>query len=225
MGNGEKVTASQFLTYFGFDPPVQFTPYEKLSGGEKRRLHLMMELIKNPNFLILDEPTNDLDLLTLNALEEFLENYQGCLVIVSHDRYFMDRLVDHLFVFEGEGIIKDFNGNYSDWRDMEDIKEKTLRDESKQSSQKSPAVEVIAPVIVPEQSIPKRKLSFNEKREYETLEKEIRILETTKEDLETKMASGQGSHSQFVEWSNEASKISQMLDEKSIRWLELSEGI
>jgi ATP-binding cassette subfamily F protein uup len=117
LGDGSKVSASQFLTLFQFPPEMQYTYVSKLSGGEKRRLFLLTVLVKNPNFLILDEPTNDLDLLTLQTLEEFLLHFKGCLVVVSHDRYFMDKLVDHLFVFEGDGIVKDFTGNYREWRD------------------------------------------------------------------------------------------------------------
>ena len=219
LGTGEKLSASQFLQYFGFEPEVQFTPVGKLSGGERRRLHLMTVLIKNPNFLILDEPTNDLDLLTLNTLEEFLANFQGCLIIVSHDRYFMDKLVDHLFIFKGQGEIKDFNGKYSEYRNYVEDEEKKERAALRSGNTKP--VEVVAPAPVVE----KKKMTFSEKREYETLEKEIELLDARKIELEELMASGKGSHQEIADWAKEHATAIASVDSKSIRWLELGEMI
>ncbi|KOY86086.1 ABC transporter [bacterium 336/3] len=219
LGNGETITASQFLNRFLFSPEVQYKPIEKLSGGEKRRLQLMQVLIQNPNFLILDEPTNDLDIQTLNILEEFLENFQGCLLLVSHDRYFMDKLVEHLFILEGEGKIKDFNGNYSDYRNWLD---EQTEQEKMQEKNKSEKIETkIEPTITA--SVSKRKLSFKEKQEFESLEKEIKQLEQKKAQLVEKLNVGEGSHEDLINWAKEIEQISSLLDEKEIRWLELSE--
>lgn len=216
MGDGREITASQFLQYFQFAPPRQYDMVSKLSGGEKRRLQLLRVLIKNPNFLILDEPTNDLDIMTLNILEEFLENFQGCLLLVSHDRYFMDHLVDHLFVFKGEGKIKDFPGNYTDYREYtseieEEKKEKTP------SVSSSPRTET--------KKEEKRKLSFNEKREYELLEGEIEKLEKQKELLILKMNEGITEHEELLKLANEIENISHLIEKKSDRWLELGEFV
>lgn len=217
LGNGETITASQFLNRFLFPPEVQYKPIEKLSGGEKRRLQLMQVLIQNPNFLILDEPTNDLDIQTLNILEDFLESFQGCLLLVSHDRYFMDKLVEHLFILEGEGKIKDFNGNYSDYRNWLD-----------EQAEQEKAIEKIKPEVKtePHTTTPtttKRKLSFKEKQEFENLEKEIKQLEEKKAILVTRLNAGEGSHEDLINWAREIEQISNLLDEKEMRWLELSE--
>ena len=217
LGTGEKLSASQFLTYFGFEPEMQFTPVSKLSGGERRRLHLMTILIKNPNFLILDEPTNDLDLLTLNTLEEFLEHFQGCLLIVSHDRYFMDKLVQHLFLFKGNGEVKDFNGTYSAYRNYLEDEEKAAKAALKQSNKPAPVAEVPIP------KVEKKKMSFGEKREYETLEKEIELMEARKIELEEKMASPDASHADIAKWAEEFKKILHDVEAKTNRWLELAE--
>jgi ATP-binding cassette subfamily F protein uup len=217
LGSGENLSASQFLEYFGFEPEMQFTPVGKLSGGERRRLHLMTVLIKNPNFLILDEPTNDLDLLTLNTLEEFLQHFQGCLLIVSHDRYFMDKLVDHLFIFEGQGVIRDFNGTYSNYRDKVEEDEKMAR-----SNQRKGIVPVAAPVLTLAQP-EKKKLSFNEKREYDSLESEIAALESRRKLLEQKMSEGNASHIDITAWSKEIEKILIDIDKKTERWMVLGE--
>ncbi|CAN5411220.1 ABC-F family ATP-binding cassette domain-containing protein [soil metagenome] len=216
MGDGREITASQFLQYFQFAPPRQYDMVSKLSGGEKRRLQLLKVLIKNPNFLILDEPTNDLDIMTLNILEEFLENFQGCLLLVSHDRYFMDHLVDHLFVFKDEGKIKDFPGNYTDYREYASQVE-----EEKKS--KAPAAS--APPYLNNKKEEKRKLSFNEKREYELLEGEIEKLEKQKELLILKMNAGITDHEELLNLANEIENISQLIEEKSDRWLELGEYV
>ncbi|HNE83451.1 MAG TPA: ABC-F family ATP-binding cassette domain-containing protein [bacterium] len=209
MADGSTLSASQFLNQFLFPPELQHTPVYKLSGGEKRRLFLLTVLIKNPNFLILDEPTNDLDLITLSVLEEFLLHFQGCLLIVSHDRYFMDRLVDHIFVFEGDGVIRDFIGNYGEYREAERVKE-TVKD--------TPAEKIIV-----KDTNKKTKLSYKEKIEFENLEKEIAALEKEKNELENKLNRGSADYIELQKWSERLSVISQTLDEKSMRWLELAE--
>ena len=216
LSDGSKVSASQFLNLFQFPPEQQFTYVSKLSGGERRRLHLLTVLILNPNFLILDEPTNDLDLLTLGILEEFLLNYKGCLIVVSHDRYFMDKLVDHLFIFEGNGVIRDYNGTYTEWRMVEEEKEKeAARLKSKEvEEQKKKDTQL---------KTEKKKLSFKEKFEFETLGKEIEALENEKTELEQKMSGSQATHTQLQEWANRMEVVIQSIDEKTMRWLELSE--
>lgn len=217
LSDGSKVSAGQFLQLFQFPPEVQYTYVSKLSGGEKRRLHLLTVLIKNPNFLILDEPTNDLDLLTLGILEEFLMNYTGCLLVVSHDRYFMDKLVDHLFIFEGEGKIRDYNGCYSEYRISEDEKIKNLT-----KLKPKPQESVVAENKKADTSN-KRKLSFKEKFELETVEKQLANLEMEKAELTSRLSSGSGSHTDLIDWSQRMEVIIKEIDEKSIRWLELSE--
>jgi len=213
MGNGNRMTASQFLNYFLFPPETQFNFVEKLSGGEKRRLYLCTILMRNPNFLILDEPTNDLDIMTLNVLEDYLRNFQGCAIVVSHDRFFMDKIVDHLFVFEGEGLIKDFPGNYSDYRDWVEAKEKEQRSPEKKEK-------VAKPKQVKEGV---HKLSFNDKRELEQLEKDIASLEEEKQVIETAMNSGDCASEELVIMSQRHGEIRDLLDDKELRWLELSE--
>ncbi len=216
LSDGTKVRASQFLQLFQFPPEMHFTYYSKLSGGEKRRLHLLTVLIKNPNFLILDEPTNDLDLLTLNILEDFLMSYKGCLVVVSHDRYFMDKMVDHLFIFEGDGKIQDYNGRYSDYRlDMEE-KEKA---EIKSKTEKSADVKSAESAKVPA----KKKFTFKEKQEFEKLEKEIAALEEEKSSLTEKLSNGSGDHVKINEWALRMQQILDEVDVKTLRWMELSE--
>lgn len=217
MANGQTVTASQFLQLFRFPPAVQYSLVSKLSGGERRRLQLLKVLIKNPNFLILDEPTNDLDLDTLNVLEDFLENFGGCLLIVSHDRYFMDRLVEHLFVFEGEGNIRDFPGNYTDYRDW--LEEEEIR--RKEQATKAAAPKAATPAANGSES--KKKLSFKEKQEYERLETEIDKLESRKKELVNKLNAGSASHDELIAWSREIEQIEHDLAVKSDRWLELGE--
>jgi ATP-binding cassette subfamily F protein uup len=220
-GTGEAITASQLLTHFLFPPKQQYSYVSTLSGGEKRRLQLLQILVKNPNFLILDEPTNDLDIATLNVLEEFLADYQGCIILVSHDRYFMDRLVEHLFVFEGEGIVRDFAGNYSDYR--EDLKEREAEEAEKQ---KQTAKNISIPPKEKEtKTTTKTKLSYKEKQEYERLEKEIADLETLKEKFLEKLNIGKGTHQELLEWSREIERITQDIDTKTNRWIELAELI
>jgi ATP-binding cassette subfamily F protein uup len=222
MGDGSKITASQFLQLFQFPPDSQYTYVSKLSGGEKRRLYLLTVLMKNPNFLILDEPTNDLDLLTLNTLEDFLVNFKGCLIIVSHDRYFMDKLVDSLFVFEGDGVISGFTGNYADYRDKLDEKER-LEKEALKKSNKVNGPEVIVTTESKPESAKKAKLSFKEKFEYDNLEKEIAALEKEKESLTEKMNNPEIKHQDLQTASERYGIVIQLIEEKSLRWLELSE--
>ncbi|MBS1773306.1 MAG: ABC-F family ATP-binding cassette domain-containing protein [Bacteroidetes bacterium] len=214
LATGGSLSAAQFLQLFLFTPEQQYTYLSKLSGGEKKRLQLLSILFRNPNFLILDEPTNDLDLPTLSVLENFLSDYQGCLLIVSHDRYFMDRLVDHLFVFEGEGVIRDFPGNYTHYRIWQ-----------KEEEQKKKIEEAIteAAVQTPQQTKDKKKLSFNEKREFENLGKEIPALEKEKADITEKMGTPNLPYEELQKLSNRITEVTSLLEEKELRWLELSE--
>lgn len=214
LGTGEQVAVSKLLDMFLFPPSVQHTPISKLSGGERRRLQLLKVLVSNPNFLILDEPTNDLDIDTLNVLEDFLSEFAGCLLLVSHDRYFMDNLVEHLFVFEGEGKIKDFYGNYTDYKDQKT----ELNSESKKTETKSSTV---AATTVVERK--KKKASFKEQQEYKNLETEIAQLESLKQELTDKLNKGSSSHSELAEWALAIEKANLQIDEKSLRWLELGE--
>ncbi len=216
MADGSKIPASAFLTLFQFPPEVQHTFVSKLSGGEKRRLFLLTVLIRNPNFLILDEPTNDLDLITLNILEDFLLHFGGCLLVVSHDRYFMDKLVDHLFIFEGDGMVTDFNGSYAEWREQ---KEESQREESRIKNQESKIKSDRLNAVKQE----KKKISFKDKYEFEQLEKEIELLEKEKMTLMEWMNSGNGTHEELMQWSNRLVEVTKIVDEKSLRWLELNE--
>ena len=214
---GKMLTASQFLQHFLFTPEKQHSYVYKLSGGEKRRLYLCTVLMANPNFLVLDEPTNDLDIETLQVLEEYLRDFKGCVIVVSHDRYFMDKVVDHIFVFGGEGEIKDFPGNYSDWRDW--------RNEEKAAAAKE-AAEKNAKSTAPKQNYrteSKRKLTFKERKEYESLEEEIMALEDEKAEIEQAMSSGTLDNDTLVKKSMRIQEVIALIDEKSMRWLELSE--
>lgn len=217
LANGDKITASQFLEHFMFAPKMQYTPVEKLSGGEKRRLGLMMVLIKNPNFLILDEPTNDLDLLTLNKLEDFLQNFGGCLIIVSHDRFFMDKLVDHFFVFEGQGVIEDFHGTYNEFR------EQALAKTSSGVQQKKAPFPKKEKQAENKSAKESKKLSFTERKEYQKLEKEIASLEEKKGVIETKMGSGELEYEALTKTSTEFEQLKDEIDKKMMRWLEMAE--
>jgi len=212
LASGGSLTAAQFLQLFLFDPDKQYTYISKLSGGEKRRLHLLSILFRNPNFLILDEPTNDLDLPTLSVLENFLSEFPGCLLIVSHDRYFMDRLVDHLFVFEGDGVVRDFPGNYTQYR-LEQAK-----GENKPAPKQETTKAVVAAPVTN-----KRQLSFKEKREFETLEKELSDLAKEKDTITEKLNSSHLPFEEVQQLANRIGEIAQLLDEKEMRWLELSE--
>src|SRR5690606_10337753 len=214
VAGGSTITVSQFLNKFGFPPKQQHTPIGNLSGGERRRLQLLMILIKNPNFLILDEPTNDLDIMTLNTLEDFLDNFPGCLIIVSHDRYFMDRLVDHLFVFQGEGIVKDFPGNYSEFREWEKEQKAQLKD--KAPAERSKIKEE------PTKSA-SNKASFKEKKEFEEVQVEMAALEKEKQEVVDLISQGSDDHETLLSWSTRVQEIDQQLEILEMRWLELSE--
>ncbi len=218
LADGTKVSAAQFLQLFLFTPEKQYTYISKLSGGEKRRLHLLSILFRNPNFLVLDEPTNDLDLPTLSILEEFLLSYQGCIVIVSHDRYFMDKLVDHLFVFEGAGEVRDFPGNYTQYRDWEKEQSEKGKEEARNES-KAPE----KPIVVAAPVVEAKKMSFKEKRELELLEKDMATLEAEKKDIDAKLAAGDLPYEKLEPLARRVGEIIQLLDEKGLRWLELSE--
>jgi ATP-binding cassette subfamily F protein uup len=224
LADGSTLSASQFLTLFLFPPEQQYTYLSKLSGGEKKRLQLLAILFRNPNFLILDEPTNDLDLPTLSVLENFLSDYRGCLLIVSHDRYFMDRLVDHLFVFEGDGVVRDYPGNYSNYRIEERAKEK---DKSKENSKKPEpvAAKAVAQPVAAPPAQEKKKFSFKDKREYDQLEKEIATLEAEKASITEKMMDASLNYDEIQKLSNRMTYITKEQETKENRWLELSEYI
>ena len=219
--DGAKMTAAQMLNFFLFPPDTQYNYIEKLSGGEQRRLYLCTVLMQNPNFLILDEPTNDLDIMTLNVLEEYLKSFAGCVIIVSHDRFFMDKIVDHLFVFEGEGKITDFPGNYTIYRN------KQLLDEENEKIQNQARKKEVEKVQIKDDSYlsQKKKLTFNEKREFEALENEIEQLENEKEILETALNSGDLPHDELYRQSEKLVSIKEQIDKKELRWLDLSELI
>jgi ATP-binding cassette subfamily F protein uup len=226
LADGSKLSASGLLTKFLFPPDVQYSLVSKLSGGEKRRLFLMTILIKNPNFLILDEPTNDLDIVTLSVLEDFLASFQGCVLIVTHDRYFMDKLVDHLFVFEGNGVVRDFTGNYTEYRDRKDQEDKAIASgQMIVTEKKEPEQIVFSGTKSSELSSGKRKPTFKEKFEYEQLEKEMADLENEKKSLSEKMNSGITDHEEIMKCSERIAKIISLLDEKGMRWLELAEVV
>lgn len=213
LGNGKRLTASQFLQHFLFTPETQYNYVYKLSGGERRRLYLCTVLMRNPNFLVLDEPTNDLDIVTLQVLEEYLLNFKGCVIVVSHDRYFMDKVVDHLLVFNGQGDIRDFPGNYSDYREWKEAEQKKLKQEEKPVAQKTVRV----------RQNEKRKLSFKERRDMEQLELDIAMLEEEKKQIEEALCSGTLTVEQLTEQSKRLPILNDELDEKTLRWLELSE--
>ncbi len=213
LANGGSLSAAQFLQLFLFPPEQQYTYISKLSGGEKRRLHLLSILFRNPNFLVLDEPTNDLDLPTLGVLENFLSEFAGCLLIISHDRYFMDRLVDHLFVFEGDGDVRDFPGNYTLYRAWQRSQE--------QEALKLPAQQ--KEDLSSKKQDTKRKISYKEKREFEQLQKDISDLEKEKREVQEKLNSGSEGFEELERLSRRIGEISSLLDQKEMRWLELSE--
>jgi ABC transport system ATP-binding/permease protein len=212
LSDGSQVSASKFLDIFLFPPEKQYNYINKLSGGEKKRVQLLKLLVTNPNFLILDEPTNDFDIDTLNVLEDFLEKFSGCLLLVSHDRYFMDHLVDQLFVFEGDGQVRLFNGNYSDyrtWVDENELQEVSVPEPVKEL----PKVEYDT----------KRKPSFKEKQEYDKLQEDIASLEKQKEMLTASISGGSTDHQQLQKWSQEIQNITDQIEQKTLRWLELAE--
>ncbi|MFH2094887.1 MAG: ATP-binding cassette domain-containing protein, partial [Bacteroidota bacterium] len=214
LADGKKMTVSQFLLYFLFTHEMQYTRVEKLSGGEKRRLYLMTVLMRNPNFLILDEPTNDLDIITLNVLEEYLKIFPGCVLVVSHDRFFMDKIVDHLFVFEGEGVTRDFPGNYTQYRIKRDQEAKKIK----------PRVQVKTETkdTRPVNDYSAR-LTFREKFEFEQLETELQKLQQEKAEIEKDMHTGRLKPEMMNEKSIRYGELLGLIDEKEMRWLELSE--
>lgn len=213
LGNGKKLTASQFLQHFLFTPEKQHSYVYKLSGGERRRLYLCTVLMHNPNFLVLDEPTNDLDIVTLQVLEEYLQNFKGCVIVVSHDRYFMDKVVDHLLVFRGQGDIRDFPGNYSDYRDWKQEKEAHEKQVARPQEDKTKKVRLND----------KRRLTFKERKEMEQLEADIASLEAEKKEVEEALCGGVLDISKLTEFSRRLPQLNDELDEKTMRWLELSE--
>lgn len=218
LGGGRKMTASQFLNYFMFEPEQQHNYIYKLSGGERRKLYLCTVLMRNPNFLVLDEPTNDLDIQTLQVLEEYLQDFPGCVIIVSHDRYFMDKVVDHLLVFEGEGRVTDFPGNYTQYREWCSLKskqEKNKRQDDKNNADSKPSKNYHHDT--------RKRMSYKEKREYEQLTKDIDSLEAEQKVLEDALCSGKLSVEELTEKSKRLPLLKQELDDKEMRWLELSE--
>ena len=227
MGGGKHLTASQFLQHFLFTPEQQHNYVYKLSGGERRKLYLCTVLMKNPNFLVLDEPTNDLDIVTLQILEEYLQDFPGCVIVVSHDRYFMDKVVDHLLVFKGNGVINDFPGNYTQYRwfsrneEGGTRKENTPASEKSRSSEKVPSDTSRSSFLVPPSS--KRKMTYKEKREFEQLELDIAALEAEKKRIEEALCGGTTSVEEITTMSKRLPILNDELDEKSLRWLELSE--
>ncbi|MBQ7422823.1 MAG: ABC-F family ATP-binding cassette domain-containing protein [Prevotella sp.] len=229
LGRGRHLSASQFLQYFLFTPEQQYNYVYKLSGGEKRKLYLCTVLMRNPNFLVLDEPTNDLDIQTLQVLEEYLQDFPGCVIVVSHDRYFMDKIVDHLLVFKGQGVIKDFPGNYTQYREWISLKGHEEKDKRKAvstkktdgisqneaSSNRNSIDEPVRPA--------RKKMSYKEKREFEQLEKDIATLETEQKQIEEALCSGLLNIDELTEKSKRLPLLKEELDEKSLRWFELSE--
>ena len=216
LGSGRHLSASQFLQHFLFSPEQQHSYVYKLSGGERRKLYLCTVLMRNPNFLVLDEPTNDLDIVTLQILEEYLQDFPGCVIVVSHDRYFMDKVVDHLLVFKGQGVIKDFPGNYTQYREWQALQPKEAD---------KPKAQVNSPAVnnTTRESSRPRRMTFKEKREFEQLEKDIEALETEKKQIEEALCSGTLSVEELTEKSKRLPELNETLDEKSMRWLELSE--
>lgn len=213
LGNGKRLTASQFLQHFLFTPETQHSYVYKLSGGERRRLYLCTVLMRNPNFLVLDEPTNDLDIVTLQVLEEYLQNFKGCVIVVSHDRYFMDKVVDHLLVFNGQGDICDFPGNYSDYREWKELKQKQEKEKEKPAEEKTTRVRLNE----------KRRMTFKERKEFETLETEIAALEEEKKQIEALLCSGTLSVEELTEKSKRLPVVDEEIETKTLRWMELSE--
>ena len=219
MGGGCHLTASQFLQHFLFTPEQQHNYVYKLSGGERRKLYLCTVLMKNPNFLVLDEPTNDLDIVTLQILEEYLQDFPGCVIVVSHDRYFMDKVVDHLLVFSGDGEIHDFPGNYTQYRQWQSLKDS----QPSKTSKPSPTIQPSKTSQPSQTSQTRRKFTYKEKMEFEQLEREIAALEAEQRQLEEALCSGNLSVDELTEKSKRLPLLRDELDEKSMRWLELSE--
>ena len=231
LANGTSLSASALLTRFNFAPEVQYGHVSKLSGGEKRRLYLLTVLVRNPNFLILDEPTNDLDIVTLQTLEQFLLDFQGCVLIVSHDRYFLDRLVDHVFAFEGNGVVKDFPGNYTDYRqwvydreDDDDVSAPQIGGSDNEEKNKISVNQNAEKTNNQFQTtVEKKKLSFKEQKELETIETDLAQLEKRKAELESLLAGGLTDAAEIQKTSLEFSIVSNSIDDKTMRWLELQD--
>jgi len=233
LANGQSLSASQLLTRFNFSPAVQYSYAHTLSGGEKRRLYLLTVLMKNPNFLILDEPTNDLDIVTLQTLEDFLDEFKGCVLIVSHDRYFIDRLVDHTFVLEGSGEIKDFPGNYTEYRTWKGEREDGRKNETRQEvalakaeAEEKKRVSEIKSVVIenkPKAEVPVKKLSFKLQHELAEIEREIPELEKQKAELEQQIIDSATDYGKVLEITAKLKPISDALDKKNMRWLEIQE--
>lgn len=221
LGNGKKMSASQFLQHFLFTPETQHNYVYKLSGGEKRRLHLCTVLMRNPNFLVLDEPTNDLDIVTLNILEEYLQAFKGCVIVVSHDRYFMDKVVDHLMVFKGDGKLKDYPGNYTDYRDWSELEEAEAR--AKMQNTKLQTADIKARKTDDSKEKSKQKRTFKEQNEFDALELEIPLLENKKADIELRLSSELLQHDEIILLSEQHGDLSRQIDHKTMRWLELSD--
>ena len=226
LEKGKQLSAAQLLERFLFPRDMHYTFVHKLSGGEKRRLKLLRVLMSNPNFLILDEPTNDLDIFAMSVLEDYLRNFQGCLIVVSHDRYFMDKMVDHIFVFEGQGKIKDIVGNYTEYRQklQDDIKQERQDKADAVKQQKQEAAAVPKPIVQVVQS-EKKKLSFKEKQEFESLEKELENLESEKERFTMMLSDGSKTNDEIMDAGTRLGEIVQAIESKTERWLELAEGI
>ena len=216
LGGGRRLTASQFLQHFLFSPEAQHNYVYKLSGGEKRRLHLCTVLMRNPNFLVLDEPTNDLDIATLNILEDYLQCFRGCVIVVSHDRYFMDKVVDHLLVFQGDARVQDFPGNYTDYREWRELQEEEQRD-----ARRTPADPKPAPARLPREK--PRRMTFKQRQEFEALDKEIPALEAEKRAIEAQLSGGTMDAAAITAASRRFAELTALIDEKTMRWLELSE--
>lgn len=223
LGNGKKMSASQFLQHFLFTPETQYNYVYKLSGGEKRRLHLCTVLMRNPNFLVLDEPTNDLDIVTLNILEDYLQSFKGCVIVVSHDRYFMDKVVDHLMVFKGNAELKDFPGNYTDFREWNELMEEQEKEERNKETKTKNSESKQVNLERETKNAERKKLSYKEQKEFEALETEIPQLEQQKADIENQLASGTLSSDEIIKASQRHGELNDLIDEKTMRWLELSE--
>ncbi|MBI3240568.1 MAG: ABC-F family ATP-binding cassette domain-containing protein, partial [Flavobacteriia bacterium] len=220
LEKGRQLSAAQFLERFLFNRDMHYNYVYKLSGGEKRRLKLMTVLMSNPNFLILDEPTNDLDIFVMSVLEDYLRTFEGCLIVVSHDRYFMDKMVDHVFVFEGEGAIKDIIGNYTEYRKQ--LAQDNKRDK-KPTEEKIEAVKVTQMSESAASTAEKKKLSFKEKQEFEQLEKELETLETQKETFTNVLSNPESSNDDIMNAGSKLAEIVARIDEATERWLELAE--
>ena len=221
---GKMLTASQFLQHFRFSPEKQYSYVYKLSGGEKRKLYLCTVLMRNPNFLVLDEPTNDLDIITLQILEEYLQDFPGCVIVVSHDRYFMDKVIDHLLVFNGNGQIKDFPGNYTQYRDMvSNTPDDKQKDKDVKKKEKNTQQTLNSDTSTQSPISSKRKFTYKEKLEFERLQNEIDMLEKEQIQIEESLCSGTLSIAEITELSKRLPILKEELDEKSMRWLELSE--